>query len=111
MGQRRRGQRRYVPGRRDRTTAEPRPRVRRPGSYRSSGQSDHSRWRALIMEKMPYRHELDGHVTLQAIVSQPEVGHAISTDWREGLPVLGGAQVTLRELRASDAPSLFAMLT
>ncbi len=63
------------------------------------------------MEKMPYRHELDSHVSLQAIVSQPEVGHAISTDWREGLPVLGGAQVTLRELRASDAPSLFAMLT
>ena len=63
------------------------------------------------MEKMPYRHELDRHVSLQAIVSQPEVGQAISTDWREGLPVLGGAQVTLRELRASDAPSLFAMLT
>src|SRR5262245_20293413 len=63
------------------------------------------------MEKMPYRHELDGHVSLQAIVSQPEVGQAISTDWREGLPVLSGLQVTLRDLRASDAPSLFAMLT
>jgi ribosomal-protein-alanine N-acetyltransferase len=44
-------------------------------------------------------------------VSQPAVGQAISTDWRAGLPVLGGAQVTLRELRASDAPSLFALLT
>src|SRR5947209_14554658 len=63
------------------------------------------------MEKMPYRQELDRHVSLQAIVNQPEVGTAVSTDWREGLPVLSGKRVTLRELRASDAPSLFAMLT
>ncbi len=35
----------------------------------------------------------------------------ITTDWRAGLPVLSGGPVTLRELRASDAPSLFAMLT
>ena len=63
------------------------------------------------MEKMPYRQELDLHVSLQASVAQPEVGNAISTDWREGLPVLSGQRVTLRELRASDAPSLFAMLT
>ena len=63
------------------------------------------------MEKMPYRQDLDCHVSLQAIVNQPEVGQAISTDWREGLPVLSGRQVTLRELRASDAPSLFALLT
>ena len=63
------------------------------------------------MEKMPYRQELDLHVSLQARVAQPEVGNAISTDWREGLPVLSGKRVTLRELRASDAPSLFAMLT
>ena len=35
----------------------------------------------------------------------------VSTDWQSGLPVLSGEQVTLRELRASDAPSLFAMLT
>ena len=63
------------------------------------------------MEKMPYRQELDLHVSLQASVAQPEVGNAISTDWREGLPVLSGKRVTLRELRASDAPSLFALLT
>jgi RimJ/RimL family protein N-acetyltransferase len=63
------------------------------------------------MEKMPYRQELDLHLSLQASVAQPEVGNAISTDWREGLPVLSGQRVTLRELRASDAPSLFAMLT
>jgi len=63
------------------------------------------------MEKMPYRQELESHVSLQASVAQPEVGNAISTDWREGLPVLSGKRVTLRELRASDAASLFAMLT
>jgi RimJ/RimL family protein N-acetyltransferase len=63
------------------------------------------------MEKMPYRQELDQHVSLQATVSQPEVGQAVSTDWRESLPVLSGTCVTLRELRVSDAPSLFAMLT
>ena len=37
--------------------------------------------------------------------------NTVSSDWREGLPVLTGKQVVLRELRASDAPSLFAMLT
>ena len=35
----------------------------------------------------------------------------MSTDWRESLPMLAGATVTLRELRPSDAPSLFALLT
>ena len=34
-----------------------------------------------------------------------------STDWRTGLPVLAGSLVTLRELRESDATSLFALLT
>jgi RimJ/RimL family protein N-acetyltransferase len=63
------------------------------------------------MEKMPYRHELDLNVRLQASSAQPEVGNAVSTDWRKALPVLSGTRVTLRELRASDAPSLFAMLT
>ena len=32
-------------------------------------------------------------------------------DWREGLPVLTGSRVVLRELRASDASSLFALLS
>ena len=63
------------------------------------------------MEKMPYRQDLDLHAGLQARSAQPAVGNAISTDWREALPVLSGNRVTLRELRASDAPSLFAMLT
>jgi len=35
---------------------------------------------------------------------------AVSTDWRRSLPVLTGHEVTLRELRLSDAPTLLAML-
>ncbi len=35
---------------------------------------------------------------------------AVSTDWRQALPVLTGHNVTLRELRLSDAPTLLAML-
>jgi len=33
------------------------------------------------------------------------------SDWRAGLPALRGRGITLRELRLSDAPALFAMLT
>jgi ribosomal-protein-alanine N-acetyltransferase len=57
------------------------------------------------MEKMPYSPELD----LQVI--QPSVGQVVSSDWQSKLPVLSGEHVTLRELRASDAPSLFSLLT
>ncbi|HWF86317.1 MAG TPA: GNAT family N-acetyltransferase [Vicinamibacterales bacterium] len=57
------------------------------------------------MEKMPYRAELDTHV-FNAPSEQ-----IISTDWRQGLPVLSTDRVVLRELRASDAASLFALLT
>lgn len=35
---------------------------------------------------------------------------ADAADWREGLPVMSGRTLLLRELRPSDAPSLFAML-
>ncbi|HYE86844.1 MAG TPA: GNAT family protein [Vicinamibacterales bacterium] len=51
---------------------------------------------------------------------QPDVARAIdsatsstvtTSDWRTSLPVLSGAKVTLRELRAEDAPTLLAMLT
>ena len=62
------------------------------------------------MEKMPYRQELDRtDVRFQQPVTMP--AGSVSTDWRESLPMLAGATVTLRELRASDAPSLFALLT
>ena len=59
------------------------------------------------MEKMPYRPELDTEMqTLQ--IAETTV---VSSDWRTGLPLLAGKRVALRELRISDAASLFAMLT
>ena len=57
------------------------------------------------METMPYRDALE----LTSV--ETPVGDVVSTDWRDGLPVLCGKTVTLRELRRSDAASLFAMLT
>jgi RimJ/RimL family protein N-acetyltransferase len=58
------------------------------------------------MEKMPFRPELAVQ-TFEASTTATSV----SSDWRQQLPVLSGYQVRLRELRASDAPSLFALLT
>jgi [ribosomal protein S5]-alanine N-acetyltransferase len=60
------------------------------------------------MEKMPYRQELDVHFPKRTV---DPVVTTISSDWREGLPVLTGSMVTLRELRPSDAASLCALLT
>jgi RimJ/RimL family protein N-acetyltransferase len=57
------------------------------------------------METMPYREELDLHRI------QNPLAEVVSTDWQARLPVLCGDTVTLRELRTSDAASLFAMLT
>ena len=57
------------------------------------------------MEKMPYREELQTAM----VMSSTET--LVSTDWKQGLPTLHGQQVVLRELRASDAASLFALLT
>jgi ribosomal-protein-alanine N-acetyltransferase len=45
------------------------------------------------------------------MVQPTATGPVISSDWQSGLPVLTGKQVTLRELRVSDAAPLFAMLT
>ncbi|HEY6214209.1 MAG TPA: GNAT family N-acetyltransferase [Vicinamibacterales bacterium] len=56
------------------------------------------------MEQMPYRAELE----LLRPQAEPDV---VTSDWQSGLPVLSGARVALRELRVSDAASLFAMLT
>jgi ribosomal-protein-alanine N-acetyltransferase len=62
------------------------------------------------MEKMPYTPEMDR--ALATLDSLPTVTSSVVTsDWKTGLPVLTGTRVTLRELRVSDAPSLFAMLT
>ena len=57
------------------------------------------------MEKMSFRErsELRGRTSAD--------GAAVISNWQEQLPVLSGAEVELRELRISDAPSLFAMLT
>lgn len=57
------------------------------------------------MEKMPYRSDMD------ATVSVVSTGDVASSDWQTGLPVLRGEHVVLRELRASDAASLFTLLT
>jgi RimJ/RimL family protein N-acetyltransferase len=66
------------------------------------------------MEKMPYQESLDTtalNIPASIGLLEPSAGKAVSSDWRESLPVMSGKGVTLRELRASDAPSLFAMLT
>ena len=66
------------------------------------------------MEKMPYHPELDIRPAMspaaEAVRAVP-AERVVSSDWRTGLPVLSSETVTLRELRASDAASLFAMLT
>ena len=58
------------------------------------------------MEKMPCPLEYE----IPAPRALP-TGHVASSDWQDALPVLMGDTVVLREMRASDAPSLFALLT
>jgi len=60
------------------------------------------------MEKMPFVEAL--HSTLPAM-EYPAAHDTTSTDWRQQLPVLAAGAVTLRGLRASDAESLFELLT
>ena len=57
------------------------------------------------MEHMPYRDEP------QMTLALSSTNAVVSTDWQQGLPTLHGKQVVLRELRASDAASLCALLT
>jgi ribosomal-protein-alanine N-acetyltransferase len=45
------------------------------------------------------------------ISMRASIAESTGSDWRDGLPLLRGTFVTLRELRASDAASLFALLT
>jgi RimJ/RimL family protein N-acetyltransferase len=59
------------------------------------------------MEKMPYQEQLD----VTPAGSLGVTTSVISSDWRQQVPVLTGAMVTLRELELGDAPSLLAMLT
>ena len=56
------------------------------------------------MEKMPYRETAMATTTM---IHQ----EVVTSDWRQALPVLESETITLRELRASDAPSLLAMLS
>ena len=60
------------------------------------------------MEKMPYQPELERAATMAVPATTTTV---TTTDWRSGLPVLGAATFTLRELRMEDAQALLAMLT
>ena len=53
------------------------------------------------MEKMPYRPELET-LEMQTFTPAPTT-EVVSSDWRQGLPVLSSKQVVLRELRTSDA--------
>jgi RimJ/RimL family protein N-acetyltransferase len=56
------------------------------------------------MENMPFRPGME-------IVPAARPVGVQKTDWQRRLPVLCGTTVVLRELRTSDAPSLFALLT
>ena len=59
------------------------------------------------MEKRPLR---DAERTLDVKTVIDAASSVTTSDWRQSLPVLKGARVTLRDLRPSDAPSLLAML-
>jgi len=63
------------------------------------------------MEIMPYQPTHDVVRQNEMIASLPAFGRQRQSDWREGLPVLRGLGLTLRELTAADAPSLHAQLT
>jgi len=57
------------------------------------------------MEKMPFRERPELRV------ATPAAEAVVTTNCQERLPVLSGAEVELRELRRSDAASLFTMVT
>ena len=60
------------------------------------------------MEKMLFQEAAMPEKTTMTATLQPQV---VTSDWRKALPVMRSATITLRELRASDAPSLLAMLS
>lgn len=60
------------------------------------------------MQNMSFQAGLDLQVAERSVA---EASRLDPTGWRSGLPVLSDGRVTLRELRSSDAASLFAMLT
>jgi RimJ/RimL family protein N-acetyltransferase len=58
-----------------------------------------------LMQKVPS--DLEVRDEEVATSSLPPRLLATTDDWRSGLPILTGSLVTLREMRTSDAPSLF----
>ena len=61
------------------------------------------------MENMPYQSHLESPLPLPLTMLQtPSI---VTNDWRTGLPELTGSLVSLREMRASDAPALFSALS
>jgi len=56
------------------------------------------------VEEMSYSPDTHDHTR------GPTGAATVSSDWRRGLPALTSGRVTLRDLRMSDAPSLFTML-
>jgi RimJ/RimL family protein N-acetyltransferase len=58
------------------------------------------------METMPYQPHLES-----ALPPALQAPATVTSDWRTGLPSLIGTRVSLREMRASDAPALFSALT
>ena len=62
------------------------------------------------MEKMPYQEHAGADAVISTVPLAGPAPHA-ENDWRNGLPTLTGSLVMLRELRTSDAPSLFVALT
>jgi ribosomal-protein-alanine N-acetyltransferase len=64
------------------------------------------------MERMPYQtaSDLAPYPVLHCAGTAATTA-AVESDWRAGLPVLTGGTIVLRDLRASDAASLCALLT
>ena len=58
------------------------------------------------MEKMPYQPHLE-----PTLPPSDQTSPTVTSDWRTGLPCLTGNLISLRELRASDAPALFSALS
>jgi ribosomal-protein-alanine N-acetyltransferase len=65
------------------------------------------------MEQMPYRDGTDAAESemMDTVMLTQSATQVVYSDWRDRLPVLTSGEVVLRELRPSDATSLFAMLT
>ena len=63
------------------------------------------------MEKMPFRDNETTTMISTTTVESVQNVQTVQSNWRDSLPVLTSGGITLRELRASDAPSLLAMLT